>query len=71
MRMDIEVLKNTSRNKAEQEKVTTGIATNAPPLLPPPPPASAGSTATVAVSTVSAAVNTDSYDILEVQFANS
>ncbi len=63
------MLKNTSRNKAEQEKVTTGIATNAPP--PPPPPASAGSTATVAVSTVSAAVNTDSYDILEVQFANS
>ena len=57
------MLKNTSRNKAEQEKVSTGIATNAPP---PPPPASAGSTATVAVSTVSAAVNTDSYDILEV-----
>ena len=66
------MLKNTSRNKAEQEKVSTGIATNAPPPLPPPPPpASAGSTATVAVSTVSAAVNTDSYDILEVQFANS
>ena len=64
------MLKNTSRNKAEQEKVSTGIATNAPPP-PPPPPASAGSTATVAVSTVSAAVNTDSYDILEVQFANS
>ena len=64
------MLKNTSRNKAEQEKVSTGIATNAPPPLPPPP-ASAGSTATVAVSTVSAAVNTDSYDILEVQFANS
>ena len=58
MRRDIEVLKNTSRNKTEQEKVTTAVAT-------------AASTATAAVSTVSAAVNTDSYDILEVYFANS
>ena len=55
MRRDIEVLKNTARNKTDQEKVKVAVA-----AAPSPP------TATVAVSTVSAAVNTDSYDILEV-----
>ena len=54
MRRDIEVLKNTARNKTEQEKVNAVVAAPSPP------------SATVAVSTVSAAVNTDSYDILEV-----